>query len=66
MASRWRAAIGEGAWPRRLTLLLITPLAGLSYAWALNRRLRWIATHCLKVGKPTAGLDNYYCVPANA
>jgi 4-amino-4-deoxy-L-arabinose transferase-like glycosyltransferase len=29
-------------------------------------RLRWIATHCLKVGKPKAGLDNYYCVPANA
>jgi hypothetical protein len=30
-------------------------------------RLRWIATHCLKVGKkPKAGLYDYYCVPANA
>ena len=32
-----------------------------------DQRLRWIATHCLKVGKkPKAGLYDYYCVPANA
>jgi 4-amino-4-deoxy-L-arabinose transferase-like glycosyltransferase len=29
-------------------------------------RLRWIATHCLKVGKPKAGLNDYYCTPASA
>jgi len=29
-------------------------------------RLRFIASHCLKVGKAKAGLDNYYCLPAAA
>jgi 4-amino-4-deoxy-L-arabinose transferase-like glycosyltransferase len=29
-------------------------------------RLRWIATHCLAVGKPKAGLHNYYCVQTDA
>jgi hypothetical protein len=29
-------------------------------------RLRWIAAHCLKVGKPKAGLNNYFCTKASA
>jgi hypothetical protein len=29
-------------------------------------RLRYIASHCLKVGKAKAGLNNYYCLPADA
>jgi 4-amino-4-deoxy-L-arabinose transferase-like glycosyltransferase len=29
-------------------------------------RLRYIASHCLKVGKAKAGLRNYFCAPANA
>jgi 4-amino-4-deoxy-L-arabinose transferase-like glycosyltransferase len=28
-------------------------------------RLRWIAAHCFKVGKPKAGLDSYFCTPAS-
>jgi 4-amino-4-deoxy-L-arabinose transferase-like glycosyltransferase len=29
-------------------------------------RLRWIAAHCLAVGRPKAGLYNYYCLPTDA
>jgi 4-amino-4-deoxy-L-arabinose transferase-like glycosyltransferase len=29
-------------------------------------RLRWIAAHCLKVGKPKAGLNTYFCTRASA
>jgi 4-amino-4-deoxy-L-arabinose transferase-like glycosyltransferase len=49
-----RADIRDG----RFHLVLAAPSS--------DPRLRWIAAHCLDVGRATATLRNYYCQPANA